>query len=277
MPATFLPLVIRDPASASAEEQYGRYQPLRLSEDGKTVWTYTSHFYYDQAMEGAEVSLDFTLADLEPGKCVIGGLTTRGCLEVGVYYGHAPGRYICFDGSQQGSLLWNGYFLVRGPLADRLLAREARRKKWLDKVCAKLEEMKAAGEDTECIGTPAVSDDEDGPLRGPPCKRTDSGTNYGFTGHPDVEFWARSGIVADAFVPARVYNGYHYENPLEEMEEHHLRWQYEQIQNEIAQLRKMNTDGISPALQAAINKQAGCLTAELEAFQAEISRRGLAV
>jgi hypothetical protein len=119
-------------------------------------------------------------------------------------------------------------------------------------VSAKLEEMKAAGEDTECCGTPTVSDDEDGLLCAPPCKRTDSGTNYGFTGYPDVEFWARSGIVADAFVPAETY--------LEREDDMSQDFYVEGI----SKLRHMNHDGISQAMQAAINKQAGYYTRMLE-------------
>ena len=67
-----------------------------------------------------------------------------------------------------------------------------------------------------------------------------------------MEFWARSGIVADAFVPAHVYNGYDApEDP-------------DWYRDAILELRQMNHVDITPAMQAAINKQAGAYTKMLE-------------
>jgi hypothetical protein len=198
-----------------------------------------------------EVSTDFTFADLVEGECVIAGHTTRGAWEMGVYLGASPGRYLNFNGSQQGSLLWSNLCLIRGSVADQLLGNYKKKDNWYKKVQAKLDAMRAAGETTEGIGTPDVSDSEDCIPPGP-CKRTDSGTSYGVTGFPDVEFWARSGIVADAFVPAYVYSGRELpEDPC---------W----YRDAILQLRHMNHADISPAMQAAINKQAATYTKILE-------------
>lgn len=198
-----------------------------------------------------EVSTDFTLSDLVAGKCVVAGHTTRGAWEMGVYIGASKGRYLNFDGSQQGSLLWRNLCLIRGSLADEMVERQKKRDLWSLKIQAKLDAMRAAGENTDGCGTPDVSDSEDCLPPGP-MKRTDSGTSYGFTGYPDVEFWARSGIVADAFVPPHVYNGYDApEDP-------------EWYRDSILQLRQMNHADISPAMQAAINKQAGAYTKALE-------------
>lgn len=198
-----------------------------------------------------QISKDFVLADLTPGECVVAGYTTRGCWEMGVYYGSTPGRYLNFNGSQQGSLLWGDLCLIRGSLADSMLGEEKKKANWFKKLRVKLESMEAAGENTDGCGTPEVSDSEDCVPPGP-LKRTDSGTSYGFTGYPDVEFWARSGIVADAFVPAHVYSGREAsEDP-------------EWYRDAILELRQMNSAGITPAMQAAINKQAGAYVKILE-------------
>jgi hypothetical protein len=201
--------------------------------------------------EGTEVSTDFTLADLRGGECVVAGHTTRGAWEMGVFFSASPGRYLNFDGSQHGSLLWNNLCLIRGPQADMIIARHKAKLRYFEKLSKKLK-----GTDEPC-GTPPVSDDEgEGYLMPPPMKRTDSGTSYGFTGFPDVEFWARSGIVADAFVPAEVY-----QDGIEGMDPEYAKDFY---QRGISQLRQMNGSGISAAMQAAINKQAGHYTKKLE-------------
>jgi hypothetical protein len=226
------------------------WRETTLEEDGDGYILKTP--YHITFPEGTEVSRDFTLPDLVPYECVVAGHTTRGAWEMGVYYGCSSGRYLNFNGSQEGSLLWGNLCLVRGPPADALLTQEKAKRRFFEKVQAKLEEMKARGEDTDNCGTPDVSDDEDGAFSRPPLKRTDSGAGYGFTGYPDVEFWARSGIVADAFVPAVTYRGHE-----DDMDQ-------EFYVEGIRQLRNMNHDGISPAMQAAINKQAGHYTRMLE-------------
>jgi hypothetical protein len=178
-----------------------------------------------------EASTDFTLADLVEGESVVGGYTTRESWEMGVYTGSVKGRYLNFNGSQQGSLLWSNLCLLRGSLADDMVETHKKYANWCDK-----------NKNCENI------------LCAPPgpMKRTDSGTSYGVTGYPDVEFWARSGVVADAFVPAEVYQG-----RTDCMDpEFYVRG--------INLLREMNGRHISPAMQAAINKQAGHYTQKLE-------------
>jgi hypothetical protein len=222
-------------------------ETMRKEEDGYVLQTP----WHMELPADTKVSKDFTLADLTEGECVVAGHTTRGAWEMGVYLGASPGRYLNFDGSQQGSLLWSNLCLIRGSLADRLLDRHKKKANWYKKLQAKLDTMRAAGEITDNIGTPDVSDDE-ACLPPGPMKRTDSGTSYGFTGYPDVEFWARSGIVADAFVPAHVYNG------------HGAPEEADWYRDAILQLRGMNHADITPAMQAAINKQAGAYVKTLE-------------
>jgi hypothetical protein len=245
---TFYPL--RSEVSSTA---YPLHRGERLEKDGDGYVLYS--MYKNPLPDDTEVSVDFTLADLVIGESLVAGHTTRGAWECGIYlgYGDTPGRYLNFTGSQYRSLLWGNLVLLRGSVANEQRKSYAARQKYLDKVAKKLEEKKAAGENTECCGTPEVSDDEDcyHGSYGMPLQRTDSGTSYGFTGYPDVEFWARSGIVADAYVPAETYNG-------------HKNLTQEFYIDGIQKLREMNHDDISPALQAAINKQAGHYTKMLE-------------
>lgn len=124
-----------------------------------------SHFFETTDGDGNEASDTFLLSDIVLGESVLAGYTTRGCFELGVVTGYKKGWYFSFDGSNEGSKMWNGLLLLRGPLADAACARY--------KIYAD------------------YSTDDDGPA--PPLKRTDTGANYGFTGYPDLEFWKRSG------------------------------------------------------------------------------------
>ena len=124
-----------------------------------------SHFFTTEGDDN-EACDTFLLSDLVLGESVLAGYTTRGCFELGVVTGYTKGWYFSFDGLNDGSRMWNGLLLVRGPLAD---AARARYKVYAD-----------------------YTSDGDGPAS--PLKRTDTGGNYGIGGCPDLEFWTRNGV-----------------------------------------------------------------------------------
>jgi hypothetical protein len=136
-----------------------------------------SHFFATSDGDGNEACNTFLLSDVVLGETVLAGYTTRGCFELGVVTGYTKGWCFSFDGSNEGSMMWNDFLLLRGPLAD---AARARYKIYVD-----------------------YTSDGDGPAL--PLKRTDSGSNYGFTGHPDLEFWTRSGVQPWLYVMAQDY------------------------------------------------------------------------
>ena len=115
--------------------------------------------------DGTEATDTFLLSDLKMGESVLAGRTTSGKWAYGVVTGYQEGKYFSFDGPNEGSLLWRGLLLLRGPMADS--ARKSYEARY--------------------------TLNEDGSSPRVPMKRTDSGTNYGFTGYPDVAFWNRSG------------------------------------------------------------------------------------
>jgi hypothetical protein len=133
--------------------------------------TIKSWLYSDHEADGTEVNTSCTLADIVIGETVLAGYTTSHYFKMGVVTGVSEGKYFRFDGPNEGSMLWNRLMIVRGPMADK--ARE----RYHD------------------------SQSETGRLHPPPMKRTDSGSNYGFAGHPDLDFWERSGCKPWLAVP----------------------------------------------------------------------------
>jgi hypothetical protein len=183
--AVLVPLFIwvrffKPAAPAAAEPSHLIWKPLRLTpmdhnadlrREPQPVQPKDSEFLiYDMwgqtCDDGTEATDTFLLSDLKMGESVLAGYTTSGKWAYGVVTGYKEGQYFSFDGPNEGSLLWRGLLLMRGPMADAALKR-----------------YKMRYEPTE---------DGDSP-RGVPMKRTDSGTNYGFTAYPDVAFWKRSG------------------------------------------------------------------------------------
>ncbi len=143
---------------AGAAEDTTETETLPAPEE-ELSWRPLVALFADDEDEGNEFCDDFTLDDIEPGVSVMGGYTTRGVWECGVVLGWKEGSHFYFDGSQEGSLLWNELVLLRGPIAKKAAER------WRDR----------------CEGNA-------------PMKRTDSGTNYGFYGNPDLNFWEASGF-----------------------------------------------------------------------------------
>jgi hypothetical protein len=143
---------------------------------------------YDREAEegvGTEAMPLVYIDDIIIGETVLAGYATSGAWAEGVVKWIEPGKYIEIDGFNANSLLWHGFAVLRGALADicrsRYAAREAR---------------EAANRDPIPAGYPLM--------------RTDSGTSYGYTGFPDLEFWKRSGINPWLMVPSYEYMpGFH--------------------------------------------------------------------
>ena len=165
------------------------FKPLRIVEPTYSVGAtpdpvekigdeYLIVAHWLKSSAGDEACDTFLLSDIVIGETVLAGYTTRGCFEIGVVTGYRKGWYFNFDGTNEGSRLWNGLLLLRGPLADAARAR-----------------YKAYTDYSSDSGSPA-----------PPQKRTDSGGNYGQTGSPDLEFWTRSGVQPWLYVMAEDYN-----------------------------------------------------------------------
>jgi hypothetical protein len=137
-----------------------------------------SHFFTTNIEDGNEASNTFLLSDVVIGETVLGGVTTRGLFELGVVTGYSKGWCFFFNGVNAGSRLWGDLLLIKGPLAD---AARARYKVYEDYT-------------------------SDGEAPAPPLKRTDSGSNYGHWGIPDLEFWTRSGFQPWYIVMHQDYN-----------------------------------------------------------------------
>ena len=218
------------------------YFPLRsvapvrvpLTKVGEPVRAYEVFINRDLPAD-TEICCDCSFADLVVGESVVAGTTTRGAFEMGVYLGASPGRFLNFDGSQEGSLLWGDLSLIRGSLATMMIERQ----KNLDNM---------------------------------PLKRTDSGTNYGFTGYPDVAFWARSGIVADMTVPTEIY-GSQFALNISQQSTGELEREINFRQRTIQHLREINASKLTQEEQLALNKQAGEYTERLEKLYEEKARR----
>jgi hypothetical protein len=150
----------------------GEPQPVQPRDDEHLIY---NPYGYSMS-DGTEATDTFLLSDLKMEESVLAGWTTSGHWAYGVVTGYEEGKFFRFDGPNQGSLLWNKLLLMRGPAVDAIVERYQKRKR-------ALQEWLETAEDGDC--TP--------PGLGAPMKRTDSGTNYGFSGYPDVAFWKRSG------------------------------------------------------------------------------------
>jgi hypothetical protein len=180
-----------------------------------------SHFFTTDG-EGNEASDTFLLSDLVLGESVLAGYTTSNRFELGVVTGYKEGWYFSFDGSNEYGKLWNGLLLLRGPLAEAALGRYQMRMDYTS----------------------------DGDVPAPPMKRTDTGTNYGHTGHPDLEFWTRSGIEPWLYVTSEDYNVLN-KTP-EELRTHILEME-----------RELLEDSYSPLQQKALEYQVAVLRARV--------------
>ncbi len=153
----------------------GEPQPVQPRDDEHLIYSP----YGLSLDDGTEATDTFLLSDLTMGESVLAGWTTSGKWAYGVVTGYEEGKFFRFDGPNEGSLLWNHLLLLRGPMAD------------------------AAQKRYTCRFTPQ----EDGSSPRAPMKRTDSGSNYGFTGYPDIAFWKRSGCRLYWEVTAEDYSG----------------------------------------------------------------------
>jgi hypothetical protein len=180
------------------------WKPVRLEridwrevDRARVVSTATEHIIYSLFVpeDGGPTDLEacdtFLLSDVGVGKSVLGGIRTSGYWSYGVVEGWEEGKYFKFDGPNEGSLLWHDLLLLRGPAVDAIVEEYQERRRALN-------EWLATAEDGDC--TP--------PGLGCPMKRTDSGTNYGFSGRPDYDFWTRSGYRPWYMVGPEDYHSY---------------------------------------------------------------------
>lgn len=162
------------------------YTPL--SNDVIGVPTYTRDAEEGIGTEAARV---FTVEEIVIGETVLAGYATSGAWSEGVVTRIEPGKYIEIDGFNANSILWHSFVMLRGALEGICQRRYAARK---------------AREDAEAARRDPLP-------RGYPLMRTDSGTSYGYTGFPDLEFWKRSGIYPWYMVPSYEYMPGFYPQP----------------------------------------------------------------
>ena len=179
-----------------------------------------SHFFKTEGNDN-EACDTFLLSDLVMGESVLAGYTTRGCFELGVVKGYEEGWCFLFDGSNDCSRLWGDLLLIKGPLAD---AARARYKVYVDYT-------------------------SDGDMSAPPLKRTDTGSNYGHWGVPDLEFWTRSGIQPWRYVMPQDYYQWN-ETPQE-------------LQQRIDELKACHDDSPTEMQQRALDHVIATLTTRL--------------
>lgn len=127
---------------------------------------------------GTEASRPSQVDELVIGETVLGGYATSGAWTEGVVKRIEPGKYVEIDGFNANSLLWHGFVVLRGALAETSRSRYAARQ-----ASARREPLPS----------------------GYPLLRTDSGTSYGYSGFPDLDFWKRSGVPAWYMVPSYEY------------------------------------------------------------------------
>ncbi len=156
-PLQFKPLRIEAP-------RYDTSMPCPETQNDPNYHTVITHNFTSSSTD--EACNTFTLYDLIMGESVLAGYTTRGDFDIGVITDVKQGWYFAFDGKNEGSKLWNGLLLLRGPLAEAARTRYH-----------------------SALLRPAS--DSMAPI---PLKRTDTGGNYGSAGYPDLAFWTRSGL-----------------------------------------------------------------------------------
>jgi hypothetical protein len=157
----------------------------RLPNDVIGVPTYSREVEEGVGTEAARV---FHIDEVVIGETVLAGYATSGAWTEGVVKRIEPGKYIEIDSFNANSLLWHGLVMLRGALADTSRSRYAAR-----------EARETANRDPIPAAYPLV--------------RTDSGTSYGYTGFPDLEFWKRSGVPAWYMVPPYEYMPGFYPEP----------------------------------------------------------------
>lgn len=207
-----------------------------------------AHLPRDPADLGCDT---FLLSDLVIGESVLLGLRTNGDWSYGVVTGWEPGKFFRYDGPNMGSMLWNNILLLRGPSADA--ARAAHR---------------PPAEGGAAAGGGAADTPPAAAFSPVPLKRTDSGSNYGFSGTPDFKTWMRLGAKPWFTVEAADYNGYFTD----------LRGKAAQWRLRAAQLGKLLTypeGAFLPEERQAIKNQIEGLLSEAALAEAEVRSRSV--
>lgn len=211
-----------EPAEAEPAREPLRWKPVRvvpisLTEHSRGYVKETEdaieiHALYgmgEEALAGLEACLNFTLADLEPHVSYLGGTRTAGYFSHGIITGWEEGQYFTYDGPNDGSMLWSNLVLFRGPLVDAARERAAEERRRVERLARAWRRMAEEGELEDGACTPPCLYDSEGEIPTyAPLKRTDSGSNYGFTGFPDVAFWQRSGCPLYWRVDAGLYSSW---------------------------------------------------------------------
>jgi hypothetical protein len=131
---------------------------------------------------------DFVADDLMVGVSVLTGFTTSGAIRTGVMTEMLPGIGIRFDNPDQNGIFWREMWQHLGDCECAICCEH------MPRTMARLAAIRTA-----------TSDDDIPPC--PQLRRTDSGSDYGFNGYPDCEFWERSGYEPQFIATAADYNG----------------------------------------------------------------------
>jgi hypothetical protein len=158
-------------------------------------------------------SRDFVADDLMVGVSVLTGLTTSGYIRTGVVTEVIHGVGIRFDNPDQNGIFWSQMWQHLGdcecPVCSEHMPRVlAHIKKGEEAAAAAASTYRADGrsdlDDFQPNGSEAVCDSFP---PSPQLRRTDSGSDYGFNGYPDCEFWERSGYAPLFVATSADYTG----------------------------------------------------------------------
>lgn len=127
---------------------------------------------------------DFVADDLMVGVSVLTGITTSGAIRTGVVTEMLPGIGVRFDNPDQNGIFWRSMWQHLGDC-----------------------ECVICSEHMPCVLARIKKGEADDIPPSPVLRRTDSGSDYGFNGYPDCEFWERSGYEPLFIATAADYNG----------------------------------------------------------------------
>ena len=136
-------------------------------------------------------SRDFVADDLMVGVSVLTGLTTSGSIRTGVVTEVIHGVGIRFDNPDQNGIFWSQMWQHLGDCECPVCSEH------MPRVLAHIKKGAEA----------AAAASDDFPPPGPQLRRTDSGSDYGFNGYPDCEFWERSGYAPLFVATSADYTG----------------------------------------------------------------------
>ncbi len=145
----------------------------------------------DVVLEDILATRDFVADDLMVGVSVLTGLTTSGSIRTGVVTEVIHGVGIRFDNPDQNGIFWSQMWQHLGDCECPVCSEH------MPRVLAHIKKGAEA----------AAAASDDFPPPGPQLRRTDSGSDYGFNGYPDCEFWERSGYAPLFVATSADYTG----------------------------------------------------------------------